>query len=59
MHPFVFFRVGEYGVVGKEMLKFGSIFGSLPAFPSLHLQVKKERSQAALFFAMCGEPCNS
>jgi hypothetical protein len=23
-------------VVGKEMLKFGSIFGSFPDFPSLH-----------------------
>jgi hypothetical protein len=23
-------------IAGKEMLKFGSIFGSLPDFPSLH-----------------------
>jgi hypothetical protein len=26
---------GEHAVVGKETLKFGSIFGSLPDFPSL------------------------
>jgi hypothetical protein len=28
-------KLGEHAVVGKEMLKFGSIFGSLPDFPSL------------------------
>jgi hypothetical protein len=28
-------KVGEHVVVGKETLKFGSIFGSLPDFPSL------------------------
>jgi hypothetical protein len=28
-------KVGEHAVVGKETLKFGSIFGSLPDFPSL------------------------
>jgi hypothetical protein len=28
-------QVGEHAEVGKETLKFGSIFGSLPDFPSL------------------------
>jgi hypothetical protein len=32
---FVLWKVGEHAVVGKETLKFGSIFGSLPDFPSL------------------------
>jgi hypothetical protein len=27
--------IGEQNAVGKETLKFGSIFGSLPDFPSL------------------------
>jgi hypothetical protein len=31
----VFVKVGEHAVVGKETLKFGSIFESLPDFPSL------------------------
>jgi hypothetical protein len=33
-------KVEEHAVVGKETLKFGSIFGSLPAFPSLRPKVK-------------------
>jgi hypothetical protein len=32
---FVLWKVGEHAVVGKETLKFGSIFGSLSDFPSL------------------------
>jgi hypothetical protein len=32
---FVLWKVGEHAVVEKEMLKFGSIFGSLPDFSSL------------------------
>jgi hypothetical protein len=53
---FVLWMVGEHAVVGKETLKFGSIFGSLPDFPSLRPLVNWERSQVALFFTMCGEP---
>ena len=33
---FVLWKVGGHAVVGKEMLKFWLIFGSLPDFPSLH-----------------------
>jgi hypothetical protein len=32
---FVLWKVGEHAEVGKETLKFGSIFGSLPDLPSL------------------------
>ena len=42
-------KVGEHALAGKETLKFGSIFGSLPDFPSLHPYVKRERSQVTLF----------
>ena len=52
----VLWMVGEHAVVGKETLKFGSIFGSLPDFPSLRPLVNWERSQVALFFTMYGEP---
>jgi hypothetical protein len=39
-------KVGEHVVAGKETLKFGSIFGSLPDFLSLRP-----------VFTMCGQPC--
>jgi len=43
--------------VGKEMLKFGSIFGSLPDFPSLSpLSQEREKSSRPVFI-MCGEAC--
>ena len=42
--------------MGKEALKFGSIFGSLPAFPSLRPKVKRERSQVALFLLCVVSP---
>jgi hypothetical protein len=29
---FVLWKVGEHAVVGKETLKFGSVFGSLPEY---------------------------
>jgi hypothetical protein len=45
--------------VGKETLKFESIFGSLPDFPSLRPQVKRERSQVALFFLCVVSPAIS
>jgi hypothetical protein len=32
---FVFWKVWKHAVAGKETLKLGSIFGSLPDFPSL------------------------
>jgi len=41
---------------GVEALKFGSIFGSLPDFPSLHSKAKKERSQVALFLPCVVNP---
>ena len=43
-------------VTGKETLKFGSIFGSLPDFPSLSpLSQEREKSSRPVF-TMCGEP---
>ena len=42
--------------MGKETLKFGLIFGSLPAFPSLRPKVKRERSQVALFLLCVVSP---
>jgi hypothetical protein len=39
--------------VGKETLKFGSIFGSLPDFP---LSQEREKSSRPVF-TMCGESC--
>jgi hypothetical protein len=44
--------------VGKETLKFGLIFGSLPDFPSLRPQVRRERerSQVALFLLCVASP---
>ena len=50
---FVLWKVGEHAVVGKETLKFGSIFVSLPDFPSSQLREKSSRP----VFTMCGEPC--
>jgi hypothetical protein len=42
--------------MGKETLKFGSIFGSLPDFPSLSpLSQEREKSSRPVF-TMCGEP---
>ena len=43
---------------GKETLKFGSIFGSLPDFPSLRPEVKRERSQVALFLLCVVSPAH-
>ena len=51
-----FEKVGKHVVVGKETLKFGSIFGSLLAFPSLCPKVKRERSQVALFLLCVVSP---
>ena len=49
MHPFkIIVRFCE--------IKFGSIFGSLPDFPSLRPQVKRERSQVALFLLCVVSP---
>ena len=45
--------VVEHAVVGKETLKFGSIFGSLPDFS---LSQEREKSSHPVF-TMCGEPC--
>jgi hypothetical protein len=42
-------EIGEHAVVGKETLKFESIFGSLPDFPSLRPQVKRERTEIGRF----------
>ena len=53
---FVLWKVGEHAVVGKETLKFWSIFGRLPAFPSLRPKVKRERSQVALFLLCVVSP---
>jgi hypothetical protein len=42
--------------LGKETLKFGSVFGSLPDFPSLSpLNQEREKSTRPVF-TMCGEP---
>ena len=49
-------KVGEHAVAGKETLKFGSIFGSLPDFLSLRLK-SRERESSRSVFTMCGEPC--
>jgi hypothetical protein len=43
----------------KETLKFESIFGSRPDFPSLRPQVKRERSQVALFLLCVVSPAIS
>ena len=40
---------GTCSIVGKETLKFGLIFESLPDFPSLRPYVKRERSQVTMF----------
>ena len=43
----------QHAVVGKETLKFGSIFGSLPDFS---ISQEREKSSHPVF-TMCGEPC--